>query len=442
MKKDYRAYRLIFQEVFLMSQIKNPYLVELIGVNLSEKGFSMVMEYMELGDLYSHLKSRDLLPDEKFSEKLKLAIALDIAKGMESLHLHRIIHRDLRSPNVLITSLSIEDNIRAKVCDFGLAQFDSGKEGSRQLSWRWLAPEIISRNKGGASQDYYSFGMLLIEIATRDIPFGRKCGSIDMKLKILKGYRPTLPETCENSYINLTNRCLDGNPEDRPNFTEICKELSIMSGIKPTPRISKNLIEIKTNKTNLSETSAFKFSLKHQQVKFLLRTEFTVQLKAQANNIVVDQDKDQMWVGASDGNIYVYEEKKLLSTINVFKKSITFLLLTPGLIWVFGESGKVTTYNRVTLKISQKPKKLTSGKFTVVKSISLEDKQIIVICDDNGHILFLNEDMSEIGKKTSKTEKYVCSYYDKETSLIFFGSTKPSILSYHIVISKKKEKWK
>ena len=55
-----------------MSQIKNPYLVELIGVALTEKGISMIIEYIELGDLYSHLKNKNLLSDEAFDWELKL----------------------------------------------------------------------------------------------------------------------------------------------------------------------------------------------------------------------------------------------------------------------------------------------------------------------------------------------------------------------------------
>jgi hypothetical protein len=65
---------------------------------------------------------------------------------------------------------------------------------------------LFLKKKGDASQDNYSYGMLLIEILTRDIPFGKNVDSMEVKKNILKGFRPTLPQDCKKPYAELIKK--------------------------------------------------------------------------------------------------------------------------------------------------------------------------------------------------------------------------------------------
>jgi serine/threonine protein kinase len=120
----------IRHELQLWAQLSvscNPRLVALLGIT-ADYPPSAVMEYCALGDLCSWLygkKSREL---EQLSQKLEGRIALDIALALSFLHTQNppIIHRDVRSPNILLASLDENANVVAKLADFGLATTLSG----------------------------------------------------------------------------------------------------------------------------------------------------------------------------------------------------------------------------------------------------------------------------------------------------------------------------
>lgn len=80
----------------------------------------IVTEFMSSGDLYGTIHNKEVT----FDWPLRLKIAMDIASGMSFLHSAKppIIHRDLKSPNVLLSSLSVKARVVAKVADFGLSK--------------------------------------------------------------------------------------------------------------------------------------------------------------------------------------------------------------------------------------------------------------------------------------------------------------------------------
>ena len=119
------------QEVYIMSQLSHANIVKLHGI--IKKPLQMVLEFVPHGDLMNFLhpldpvtQKRISIPKEKLPWKLRMLIALDIARGMLYLQKRNppIIHRDLRSPNIFISSYSENPcHIRAKVADFGLSRY-------------------------------------------------------------------------------------------------------------------------------------------------------------------------------------------------------------------------------------------------------------------------------------------------------------------------------
>jgi serine/threonine protein kinase len=144
------------REAWLMSGIDSPYLVKLEGIVLDP--LCLVMEFLPFGSLYQMIHEIEKYP--VFEENFINKIALNIARGMNVLHtsIPQVIHRDLKSPNVLVCSDSNDDKIIVKVADFGLSRFSSGSFFGREV-WNpyWLAPEIIANKEYNEKSDVYRF---------------------------------------------------------------------------------------------------------------------------------------------------------------------------------------------------------------------------------------------------------------------------------------------
>ncbi len=154
-------------EVELMAHLRHKHIVQLYGAVTEKEPFCMVMEYMSGGSLYRLLQSSISL-----SWQQRETIALDIAKGLDYLHEHKILHRDLKSLNVLL-----DEHHTAKLADFGLAKIKADTSHSTQThgsvagSFAWMAPELFSNENCTKASDMWSYGMVVWEITSRTIPF-------------------------------------------------------------------------------------------------------------------------------------------------------------------------------------------------------------------------------------------------------------------------------
>ena len=130
-------------EIAVLSKVRHRHLVSLLGYAIEGNERLLVYEYMPLGALSKHLFHWKSLKLEPLSWSQRLAIALDVARGMEYLHglaRQTFIHRDLKSSNILLG-----DDFRAKVSDFGLVKLapDGQKSVATKLAgtFGYLAPE-------------------------------------------------------------------------------------------------------------------------------------------------------------------------------------------------------------------------------------------------------------------------------------------------------------
>merc|ERR1719353_346453 len=162
-------------------------------------------------------------------------MAQDVARAMSYLHDFKpaVIHRDLKSLNLLLTSL-IQD-IRqvpvVKVSDFGLAKMQDGEQSWGKMTveagtFHWMAPEVASGHYNQKA-DVYSFSMVLFELICREIPFEDLEPNDVLKLT-KEGHRPdpeAVPPNTPQELEALMHACWKHNPEERPDFHYVCKEL-------------------------------------------------------------------------------------------------------------------------------------------------------------------------------------------------------------------------
>lgn len=223
--------RMFGEEIQLMMNLRHPNIVQFIGASWnSYSNICFVTEFLERGDLFAVLRN----PKNSLSwaEPL-LRMAIDTCRGMAYLHSMNppIIHRDLKSMNILVSS-----TWTAKVSDFGLSREISIDETmSITGTPLWLPPEMIRGERYTEKADVYSFGIVLSEMDTRKIPYhdvkpkGAKNkkigGNALLHMVAYQKLRPSLSTNAMNSVRDLFQRCTADSPSERPSFEEIVQIL-------------------------------------------------------------------------------------------------------------------------------------------------------------------------------------------------------------------------
>ncbi|PIA35259.1 hypothetical protein AQUCO_03600137v1 [Aquilegia coerulea] len=155
------------REVTLLSRLHHPNVIKLVGACRESPVFCIITEYLSGGSLraFLHTFKEKSLPLEKL-----IAIALNIARGMEYIHSQGVIHRDLKPENILF-----DEQCNLKVADFGIACEEAFVDSlvDDPGTYRWMAPEVIKHKPYGRKVDVYSFGLVLWELVAGVIPYER-----------------------------------------------------------------------------------------------------------------------------------------------------------------------------------------------------------------------------------------------------------------------------
>lgn len=214
-EREFRA------EVEIISRVHHRHLVSLVGYCISERERLLVYEYVPNDTLHYHLHAEGR-PVMDWATRVK--VAAGAARGIAYLHedCHpRIIHRDIKSSNILLDS-----SFEARVADFGLAKIALELDSNTHVSTRvmgtfgYMAPEYATSGKLTEKSDVYSFGVVLLELIT-----GRKPVDASQPLgdeSLVEWARPLLAEALEHEdFEALVDSSLEKNYADSEMFRMI-----------------------------------------------------------------------------------------------------------------------------------------------------------------------------------------------------------------------------
>uniref|UniRef100_A0A0D9XG84 non-specific serine/threonine protein kinase n=1 Tax=Leersia perrieri TaxID=77586 RepID=A0A0D9XG84_9ORYZ len=190
------------QEVYIMRKVRHKNVVQFIGACTKPPNLCIVTGVFKLPAL--------------------LGVAMDVSKGMSYLHQNNIIHRDLKTANLLM-----DENGTVKVADFGVARVkaQSGVMTAETGTYRWMAPEVIEHKPYDHKADVFSFGVLMWELLTGKIPYEYLTPLQAAVGVVQKGLRPTIPKNAHAKLSELLQKCWQQEPAERPDFSEILETL-------------------------------------------------------------------------------------------------------------------------------------------------------------------------------------------------------------------------
>ena len=201
-----------YREVSILKKVSHKNIIKYYSSFLEKNILYIIMEYAELGDLYSLIKHYK--KHSKFFSELDLwKISSEILSGLDYLHSHNIIHRDIKCLNLFITK-----DLHIKIGDLGVSAFSSGGENfhyTRVGTPLYISPELVKQKPYDYKTDIWSFGCSLYHLACLEPPFTGG-NLIVLGNNIVKGVPKALPNHYSNDLKNFVDKMLEKKAEKRP----------------------------------------------------------------------------------------------------------------------------------------------------------------------------------------------------------------------------------
>ncbi|KAF9664523.1 hypothetical protein SADUNF_Sadunf16G0027600 [Salix dunnii] len=240
------------KELQLLCKLDHPGIAKLVAAHAKPPNYMFFFELYESGNLSEKLHVEEWSPnmDQVF------IITVQLAKALQYLHNHEIVHRDVKPANILL-----DENLCPHLADFGLAEYQKNLKGVSLENWRssgkptggfhkknmvgtliYMAPEILRKEIHTEKSDVYSFGISINELLTGVVPYTDLRAEAQAHTVLEMNYteqqltasvvsgklRPALAGLSSGasaSMLSLIQRCWDDNPQNRPSFTDILLEL-------------------------------------------------------------------------------------------------------------------------------------------------------------------------------------------------------------------------
>jgi len=224
LSKDQGFIKRFEREAAQVTNIEHPNIVASYAIGEFKKQPFIVMEYIRGRTLKDYLREIGPL----FAEEA-VYVMIQICQGVDHAHNHRIIHRDLKSQNVMI-----DDELNVKITDFGIAlssnEADMTHTNTIMGSVHYLAPELARGCVATTASDIYSLGVLLYEFLTGTVPFKGE-GAVNIALQHMENEIPSVREILDDlseNYDYIIRKATAKKPTHRyPNVIEMIEDLRV-----------------------------------------------------------------------------------------------------------------------------------------------------------------------------------------------------------------------
>lgn len=217
-------------EVGCQASLKHIAVLPLVGYSIPFMGrgdYTIVTEFMPKGSLKSLIEqaASGSAPDNW--ETIKAINIFGIAAGMAYVHQQKIIHRDLKTENIML-----DEDYFPKISDFGFSKvFEEGSENQITQTLNigtpsYMAPEILDNQHYTNKIDVFAYSIILYELMTNNKPWEDQDNKVKFNLVkyVSEGLRPTIHEReIPPDYVELIERCWDHDPKNRPSFIQMVK---------------------------------------------------------------------------------------------------------------------------------------------------------------------------------------------------------------------------
>lgn len=215
------------REIELISELKHPNIICLLGVVMKQEPMCMLFEYMSEGDLHEFLISNSPEEGKCLTHNQFLDTAIQIAQGMEYLSSNHYVHRDLAARNCLVSK-----DLVVKISDFGLSRdmysCDYYRVQSKSLlPVRWMPPDSILYGKFTTESDVWSYGVVLWEIYSYGLQPYYGYNNQEVINMIRSRKLLPCPDACPSYCYALMIECWAEQANRRPNFSEIVHRLKV-----------------------------------------------------------------------------------------------------------------------------------------------------------------------------------------------------------------------
>jgi NIMA (never in mitosis gene a)-related kinase len=241
-------------EIRIMASVTSPFIIGFHEAIIHNHRLSIVSEYAQLGDL-AHIITRKRQKHRPFKEEAIWRFMLEMLEGLRVLHERGIVHRDLKSANILVVAPDL-----FKIGDLGISTVLQQRQLAKtQIGTpMYLAPEVWKKRPYNSKCDIWSLGVLLYEMATFSYPYNAR-NARDLSVKVCTARAPQLTENYSRDLSHVIHLMLTQNPVQRPSVVELLEMPVIRS---KNSLIVPFLEAVRQSEANLLETIRVPANLK------------------------------------------------------------------------------------------------------------------------------------------------------------------------------------